>query len=601
MSPLAEQLLNWILVAAIALALWGVVSIAGWLLHTALRRFAPDGLSAATRKLFSLNPLSADAIAHFFSRITDVHGRVFGTQSVRVVLERRHKEFQAKLRMLRAGLNDQLMKLSAVSPGKAAPTLITLLTTFKTDVAAAQNFGHIDDDLVDHSMLFDRSRARYRLSLFGAVVVGSLNAMLLHLFFREFEAGVFIPFTKTDVIIVASFLFPLVEFAAGFYSDYLSDSDQKTATNQLTKWFVVFILGAVETFVFYLLFKNIFENANLLQYADWAVPLLSVAGFALALLQAMVGSGAGRAARMAGEYATEQSIKDQVKDANAFVNGLPSRYDQIGSAARNANQAVDQLASDLNGHDAAELPLASAVDEKRREFLAAVDAVNPAGWTDVLEGNGEDAHDAGRFAWLLPFALVLFGTAFVLLVAGFLERSGLFGDSEIGRWSAAFGAAAAFFIGGGFVFRRIGLATSTNTEFRDTLFPRDDVMRLAAVAIGLVLTVGVMGAGIAADGVSGVIEGLFAVGAGIGLCLVGSYPDLVGRGLSFLCMALVVAAVSLVEAAAYVLFAIALGAIALLFAVAFVTTLLIGWPLLMFLEHRKAKATAPSALVPART
>jgi hypothetical protein len=602
MSPFAQKMLEYFVDGALVIAFWVVIlAPVGWVLFSGLKWILPEGLRAAVVRLFEIGESDGDPVDLFLTRQAAVHRRTLGGNPVRIIVERQHKTLEARLRSIRASFGEGLMRLSAGAAGSSAPTLIGLLRSFKDDVNRQNEFGLISDDLVDNTKAL--KVAKHRL-IFGAVyliVTTAVNSGLLFVFLRDMRTGVQLPFTHLDVMVVFAIFIPIIEFGAGFSPEFYADDEASKRSMLAKKWVFLAVMMLVEAVIFGLLFYNVFENLEISPenqtYGLVVVGLLALFGPVLAMFQAQSGSNVGSAMKVRSTLTAERTIKEHVREANKFVVGLPERFDGIASHARAAVHAVDQLAVDLQGTESANLPIVSAVEEQRTLLLRAVDNVNPTRWSGQIPGNDADEADVGRLAWLMPVFVAVLGIFFVILVSGFLARAHLAGlHAPWVRYAAAIVSAAACFIVGQFVFQRIGTATIHGSEVRDTLFPRNEAMRFAGFGVVGVIIVAMLCAGYMADGGTGLILGAVAGSIGIGLALLGSFQDMVARGVSFLAMSAVISVVMIFDAAWALVRKTSLGLAALVLTILWWVVFLMGVPILVP-QHliRRERATRVGA------
>jgi len=597
MSPFAQAVLAWIVNAGMLLLLWAVVALGGWLLYSVLKLLMPAGPAGATERLLGYAAPRGDLWERFNRRRVAAWQQALGGTAARLIVEARHRDFARRLGSLRNEVSAQLRNMQNASAASAAPTLIELLKGFRAETRRALSFGEIDDALPEQTVALRQARSRLWLSLLGSTLLGGFNFMLLYLFFSNFPTGFRLPGTKVDAIVMAPLLLPLSEFAAGFFTEFLDEERLSRFMRQLTKWSVVGGLAMVECFVFYLLFSNIFQNESLTQYATIAVPLLSVIGAGLPLLQAFIGAGAGRAMRDINEYKGVQSIKTDVQAANVFVDGLIVRYAAIQSAAQAAEHSVERLAQQFVETENANLPLVSALDEQRTKFLAAVEAVDPRRWPEHLAGETADGLDIGRTAWMMPIGLLVLLGAFILLMAGVFARAGV--GSAILPYAAAAAAGFACCVAGGFLFNRIVVATEHAGDLRERIWSRDEIKRLLGVAALGLIVLCLLVVGYYADGLLGLLEGAVASALGLLLCAIGNNHDQITKGLSFLFLTSAALLLMLFEALWVLLSNVALGVIALLGALLWWGSMILAAPILIPLRALKARRQPDTLLQPA--
>lgn len=598
MSPFAYQLINWIiegaLLIALVIGLWTLSSIPGWLLYRALSSLMPDGVRSTASRILGAIRGDEDPLRRYFNHLRELGERVLRGSTVRLILSRRHDALTAQLRKLRTDIDLRLRDMSAASEQGGGGNLITLLQNFKKDVDRALKFGEIEDGLVDKTIMYRQAKSRHQLSLFGSALMGGLNAILLYIFFSEFQTGILIPFTNLDLSIAACILFPVAEFIAGYYAELLTENDSRfNFGKSLVKALAVFALGSLEYLVFFLLFRNLLESSGIGNVPIWVVPVLAIVGPALTVIQTFIGSGAGRAKRTMNELGTEVSLKQQTADANAFVEDLPARYTKIASSANAATQAVDQFASTIAGRGEADLPVATMLGDQRAKFLAAIDSVNPSSWNAAVDANDTDRVDIVRFTWLLPILAAVALFVLTWMVSNMIIDSGMITAGP--AWLPAviaLGIGLCACASGNYIYDRVGVATLRSSETRDVLFPRDQVSRWAAIALLSVVGFALIWLGFAAYKWMGVPQALFAIALLIFLSFLGSYIDLLARGIAFLLQVGVILAILAIVVLWLMVRGVVLGTLALILIALYGASVIVGWPLielLKWLDRRRQK------------
>ena len=513
--------------------LWALVSIPASLALFAIARFFPVNPRDAASAISARKPAQSDATSRFRQALESAKRRLdLGT--VRVLLDRKFLRLKRDLNALRKTLDQRLSQITFASKAGDGKSLIQLLEGFSSDIELAQQFNVIDEDLVDHSKTLATARLKaFTLSAF-ALLIAVVNSGLLYLFFDEMFAGLTVPYLSIELALVAAVLFPLLELGGGIGSELAKEKSDGIGTKLIVYAAVVFLmiaLGTLEYIIFYQLLAGAFEGSVAFAKDGAAHLMVALVGPALTVAEALFGFGIARNALLLKELGAVKSIKGQVLQANRFVEGLDTRFDQINTAAMHARQSVEEFADQLRGRDEAQMPAASALAEERTKFVAAMDAVNPGKWPRIVDPSQGDVDAVTGYSWALALGAFVAVTVFTVVLAP--EISSSIGSSREASIALAFaGALVPLFVGGA-LFDRAASAVSQDLDWRDVFSPRDGAFKLVSVGALGVLALGVVWICSDANGISGIGKAAILLALIAGLCWTSSYVDLMIRGLAF--------------------------------------------------------------------
>ncbi|MFC7499024.1 hypothetical protein ACFQRC_07290 [Enterovirga sp. GCM10030262] len=533
-------IVGWALIVALLTILWVLVCIPAFALLAGWRRIGTESPAETARWFLDRRPDIARHYSAFRVRFAAAADTLSGA-TVRVMVDRLHRRLRRNLAAIRAEIDRRLQRISSASTAREGGTLVDLLQSFKADTDRALEFGTLEDGFVDNSVARSKARLSASLAIAFALIIAAANFGLLYMFFNEAYPGR-IPYLDIKLAVALALFFPLVEAAAGVAGEILNSSSTSALIRSVGVAVIVAVmvaLGALEFVIFYQLFGELFRSLEAFPRDSLMHTLVALVGAALTVLQAIFGFVAARSLLHLRELGTYISIRDQVADARAFVDGLESRYAAIDNAAAGAARSIDELAAQLRGRGEAELPVASALAEQRDALRAAIDEVNPEKWPADVAASDADRTSIAAQAWLFPI-LVLAALAFFTLAAGAtIERSAVAGpDAWLEGILVAFAAGIAAIIAGAHLFDRATLAYQSGDEWRDAISPRDSAFRVFALVILVIASIGTLWLCIHADGWLGLAEGLLLVAILLALAVAGSYLDLLLRGLAFLAVVL---------------------------------------------------------------
>lgn len=592
------MILGWAYTIGLLILLWLLVSIPAYWLLSGWQRIGTETPAETARWFFRYIPNFAGHYANFKAR-WDAAVERLGASSVRVMVDRKHRQLRRDLTRIRANIDRCLQQISAASAGHEGGTLIDLLRGFQSDTQRALQFGTIEDGFVDDTVARSKARFSATTAVIFMFVITAANFGLLYLFFDEFFAGLRVPYIGIQLALALALAFPIVEAAGGFAGEMLARSEAgraMTTVGLAVIVLVVIVLGALEFVIFYQLLGPLFQAIRSFPRDGLMHMAVSFVGPAFTALEAIFGFIATRNLLRLRELSAHISIRDQISDAREFVDGLESRYGRIDRAAAAAIQSIDELECQFQGRRNGEIPVASTLAEQREALKSAINDVDPERWAGHVPAGDGDRAAVTTQAWILPL-LIIAALAFFSLVAGWvLARSGIAG--RYGFWIDALIAlvtASSCLLAGAHLFDRTTVAYDTGSEWRDAIAPRDSAFPVAALAILATAAAGTTYACIAADGWTGIAAALLLVAVLIGVAIAGSYLDLAARGFSFLITILPLIALFALSTLALGGWATLLIAAGIIAAAIHAIVALLAWPLTWLLSLRRSPAPAATA------
>lgn len=515
------------------LLLWLFVSIPTGLILLAVARFFISEPGPASRIIFKHRPSLSEASTKF------KEGRMAARQAleartVRVVLDKKHLRLKRELSELRTALDRRLQKITQASLAPDRGSLVEMLLAFKSDTERALQFSEIEDNLVDQ--VTARSKARFIAVIltFFALVITMVNGALLYLFFDQTTGGSTVPFLSIPLALILAGLFPIAETAAGIGSELALDKVDSPGVKisfLSAMALLVIALGSVEFLIFFELFATVFSAELSFETGGSLHMLVGLAGPALTAVQGALGFGIARNILVLLDIGAVKSIKDDVKTAQKFVDGLEQRYDRIDAAAARASRSIEEFVSSVKGRGEAAMSAANVLGDAREKFIESIDAVNPARWNREAEAGAGDRNAAYAYTWFLPIMASVLVFGFIGVFGPIVAKSGLFSGSVFSSLLIASAVAVLMFAAGGGLFDRATSAIDSEMDWKDVLAPRDGTFRLASLVIFSALALGIFWICVALDGILGVGEAIILIAILYGIGWISSYMDLFLQGL----------------------------------------------------------------------
>ena len=508
-----------------------------------MARVMPSGPTDSVVSIWKRVPGINDPQVWLSQRLAQLRLRLVGSRRIRVGIDGLHKALDARLIALRA---DLARDLSVVVQGgsRGSSSVVQLLQDFPAASERAHQFEKIEEDLPDQSQKISIAKSRFNSALLFSLVIGVVNCGLLLVFFRDVPVGIDIPGTRIDLLTLAAVLLPVTEFATGFLPALLTDEDEATSIGaRIAKLVISAALAGLEAFVFFLLFSNIAANilesdsSGQMQKAAPYLPLFgALFGVGMVILQTLAGEGAGKNRQRLKRLKPIKQIKDQVREANDFVEGLPKRYDQIDRAAVQARQSVKDFLAAVRSQNNQDAPIVGQLEQARDRLLDAIASVDPLRWPPGGPADEGDRDDALRMAWG-SVLLLLAPLLFVWLTSGLLMELPFFAASPPVAIAGAFGLAlgAALLLPG--LVPRAALVVEEGTQARRWLPGGGGVEKGIAIGYALLVSIVLLGIGVFAQGWMGLIIAVLALALlAPAAWLGGSLPQLL-VGVSFLVQA----------------------------------------------------------------
>ena len=575
-------------------ATWMLASIPGIILLNFWQRNLTESLSETARKMWSFGPGGFTAYDYFRTSLAAAYAAL-GAHSVRVVLERKHKELRQALDSIRQVLDRRVQQIAAASAGTDGGSLIDLLRGFRADVDRALEFGMLEDGFVDDTVKRKKALLYIVLCLLGVILLSAVNFGLLYLYFSESTEGQRIPYLGIDLALGLALLLPGVELCSGIGAKLIEEMESFGKYLLLVGAALVLVaLGSWEYTIFYLLFEGQFEQMMQFEQGGLMHQLTSAVGPGLTFLQSLFGYMVMKYVGEWRELRTHQTIRDQIGDANRFVGGLESRYGAIERASSAACHSLDEFANQLSGRGQAELPVASAIAEQRETLRAAIDEVSPERWPAFTAGSDSEQKAVKAQAWVLALLSLATIGLFTWAAAPTIARSEIFDlDSFFVSTLIACGTGVVCFVAGMHLFDRTTIAYETQSHWRDAISPRDVVYRLAAATVLLVAILGIAWVCFDVSGLAGMSRALMLIGLLIGIAVCGSYNDLVGQGFGFLWQGIVAIARFILATLKYVVWGLLILLVALAAGFIHLVIAVVAWPMTLLLAYlRRTKEEA---------
>jgi hypothetical protein len=536
-------LLEAIEVAGLMMVLWIMVSPISWGLRWLMAHLMPNGPTDHVISIWKRLPGTDSPQTWLSQRLADLRLRLVGSRRIRVGVDGLHRALDARLIAFRA---DLARDLSVVVQGgsRGSGSVIQLLQDFPVASERAHQFEKIDEDLPDQSQQIAVAKSRFYSALFFSLIIGAVNCGLLLVFFRDVPLGIDIPGTRIDLLTLAAVLLPVTEFATGFLPALLTDEDEVTSLGaKIAKLVTSGALAGLEAIVFFLLFSNIAANilesdsSGQMQTVAPYLPLFgALFGVGMVILQTLAGEGAGKNRLRLKRLKPIKQIKDQVRDANDFVEGLPTRYEQIDRVAVQARQSVKDFLAAVRTQNNQDSPVVGQLEQARDRLLDAIASVDPLRWPPGGPADEGDKDDALRMAWGSVLLLVA-PLLFVLLTSWLLMELPFFAASPPVAIAGALGLAlgAALLLPG--LAPRAALIVEEGTQARLWLPGGGGVEKGIAIGYALLVSIAMLGIGIFAQGWTGLIIAVLALALlAPAAWLGGSLPQLL-VGVSFLVQA----------------------------------------------------------------
>lgn len=546
-----EQLLDWcrillagVLVVLCILLLWAVVSPIGlgarwvleWIGFTRFREWI-------RAHLFLVNPMLW--WRRVYEGIADAFVPETGAQSVRIAVDGRLDRLQRSMRSTVTAFRKACQNLEGLGGAKGPASVVADVKALqKRTEAVAKLGGEIPEDLVEEY----KGRARAMSTMITLIVFGlafaAVNGTLLNMFFRDVIA---VRIGPVPMSLLLSIGFIVGEMALGFGVAWFLHRRMRIIAGCLVAMIVLAAL--FEAVIFGIVSYGFELEIPIFDEHPWMRLWMAPLGLIFVTATAIVGFIFHRTKDELDDHNGAARLRREIDTVNAYVRGLPARWDAIGAKARNAEGAISSFLDALGAKAGTLKGAVDTVQSERGMMIAALAGARVEDWPQWLEGGEGDV----RLASAQNVGLGLFALTIVVNFAWFLhaavETAAGAGFPMWANWAIALFISAVY-VGIGFVALSRSQLVAANPN---KVFPlRGGVPELAAAAVGAVLaSIAVVWICIDAFGGDGLKWAAALLAAGAVLSFAGYCMERVIRGwglLIRLVLGVVLAALAVVAA-----------------------------------------------------
>jgi hypothetical protein len=523
--------------------------------------------------------------------------------SVRVVMDERLSHLREMMLRTRSAVELACQRIAHFGTGGSAALAADILDLQRRTEEVSLLGGEIPDDLIKKY----QTRAVSSTNL----VIGTLFLILFAIgngtFINQFMQNL-IPtyFRGVPVSLVFSILLVIFEAGAGWMIA-IGSAHEERRTNVLLMTIGIFaVIGfcTVEATIIGIMSYNFELDLPLLDTYPalrfWLAPL----GAVFAALTAGVSYAVHKFTDERASANGALRIRREMKEANAYVNALPARFEKIRDRAREAQAALDSHAVALGARDGATPDqgviggLVTRVTEERLELVRAFGAVCIEDWSQIINGSpADDRREVIKNVCLFILSAVAVTTG-IYVYSGFFAISlhGIIILPSLGWIAAAVIFVMSLYIIGFLPFQRL-----QNAERAGRVFPyRNSIAEKAgAAAIAALAAIALLWGGYMGFGVFGFLIGIVLIVGGATLSWLGYHFERSCRGLVVLA-ALVASVVAVLAAISLALFVLgSYWSLAVIFWGVWIFLYFLGLPASLVFSWRKLLQRHGSDYVPA--
>lgn len=407
-------LLAWVLVVLCVLLLWAVVSPIGlgarsvleWIGFTRFREWIRT-------HLFLVNPMLW--WRRVYEGIADAFVPETGAQSVRIAVDGRLDRLQRSMRSTVTAFRKACQNLEGLGGAKGPASVIADVKALQKRTEAVANLGgEIPEDLVEEY----KGRARAMSTMVTLIVFGlafaAVNGTLLNMFFRDVIA---VRVGPVPMSLLLSIGFIVGEMALGFGVAWFVHRRMRVIAGCLVAMIVMAAL--FEAVIFGIVSYGFELEIPIFDEHAWMRLWMAPLGLIFVTATAIVGFIFHRTKDELDDHNGATRLRREIDTVNAYVRGLPARWDVIGAKARNAEGAISSFLDALGAKAGTLKGAVDTVQSEREMMTTALAGARVEDWPQWLEGGEGDV----RLASAQNVGLGLFALTIVVNFAWFLHAA----------------------------------------------------------------------------------------------------------------------------------------------------------------------------------
>jgi hypothetical protein len=533
LSSVAD-LMSVLTVILLWIGIWLVVSIPAWIVRQTLDGFGLLTLPERALQLARRLGFLGGGIEMFLQRASAaMHA---GAGSVRLYFDEKQRQLRDAIASSERAVRLACQSIDDLTQDGGPSPIMNQVRALQEDTRKAASMGgEITDNIEDEYAARGKALLNMCILFVAAAVLVSFNGTLLSLFFDGLIPGQTFGVKHS---LIAGMAAVFVELVLGYaLADVSSDgaSDGHAAGGRWGRWVLIgaLILAALfEAIVLgivshgFELESELFDAAPILTYWMAIVGVFFVVGSSFAGLR--FHTHLDRYMSLRGAL----HLKRELKGVNAYTERLPSAWDGVTKAARQAEHSIENYLRALGGSSGV---LDGAVDQLKQErdgLTAAFREARVDQWPELLEARPADL----RWASIQNIALLLFTLAgvgaYTAAVAFFAVTGFGTGVPPLTGWAVGAAVAMAFYVLGFLPFGRVQVGQGASGRVFP-LRPGRFEYALGGV-ISLLLAVGLLWLTTRVLGGWGALVGLILVAAGLLVSVAGYFAERAVSGLALL-------------------------------------------------------------------
>lgn len=571
------------------LGLWLVVAVPAWIVKLTLEGF---GLSTIPERAWGLARrlgVSGGSLDAFLRRARDAMQA--GAGSVRLYIDEKQRRLRTAIASSEAAVRLACQSIDDLTNDGGPTPIMDQVRGLQADTRkAAAMWGPIADNVEDEYAARGKALFNMWLLAFAILILVGFNGTLLSLFFDGLIPGLIF---GVKYSLVAGMAAVFAEVVLGYVlADVTADREGEGAAhggNGLARGVLIgaLILAALfEAVVLGIVSHNFELEGELWDQFPILTYWMSIVGIFFVIGSSFAGLRFHKHLDRYMSLRGSLRLKRELQAVNAYVERLPTTWEAITKAARQAEHSIENYLRALGGSAGVLEGTVDRLQQERDGLIAAFRDARVDQWPEVLEARPADL----RWASLQNVALLAFSVAgvavYVAAVAFFATAAFATAAPPLTGWAVGGAVAAVLYVLGFLPFGRVQMGQGTSGR----VFPlRPGLFEYAlAGLVEAVVAIGLIWLASRVLGSWGVLAGLLLVACGVLVSVAGYFAERAISGLALLATLALALGASLLVAAFSLLRTAVLAVVAALAWVVNVLLSLLAAPIVMAIRAWRA-------------